>query len=65
MDQQFKTKYTNITQSTHLWTKRHGELLYGFAELNRSLSVHYQGEKIKKGRGREGGMHALNLVNAQ
>ena len=44
----------------------HSPLTYGvsdaenyyfeFKELNRSLSVHYQGEKISKGRGQGGGV---------
>ena len=37
---------------------------FEFKELNRSLSVHYQGGGFQKGGGREG-VYAFNLVNAQ
>ena len=60
MVQQLKTNNNKFTHPTHLWTKRHGELLFGFAELNRSLSVIIRG-KNQKGRGRGRGHACLRL----
>ena len=65
MVQQLKTNNNKFTHPTHLWTKRHGELLFGFAELNRSLSVIIRGKKIKREGAGGGGMHTLDLMNAQ
>ena len=62
MVQQLKTNNIKFTHPTHLWTKRHGELLFGFAELNRSLSVIIRGKKFKREGAGGGGDACLRLV---